>query len=78
MKRIEMIAAAWLAVLAAAPAGAQEPFPSRIVNIINPNAPGGTSDIIGHGMSEPLRQALKQPVIMTSRVGAGGAVGGEG
>lgn len=76
MKRIEMIAAALLAVLAAAPAGAQEAFPSRIVNIINPNAPGGTSDIIGHGMSEPLRLAFKQPVVMTSRVGAGGAVGG--
>lgn len=76
MKRIEMIAAALLTVLPAAPTGAQEPFPSRMVNIINPNAPGGTSDIIGHGMTEPLRQAFKQPVIMTSRVGAGGAVGG--
>ena len=76
MKRIEMIAAALLTVLPAAPTGAQEPFPSRMVNIINPNAPGGTSDIIGHGMTESLRQALKQPVIMTSRVGAGGAVGG--
>jgi len=76
VKRIEMIAAALLAVLSAAPAGAQEQFPSRIVNIINPNAPGGTSDIIGHGMTEPLRLAFKQPVIMTSRVGAGGAVGG--
>jgi tripartite-type tricarboxylate transporter receptor subunit TctC len=76
MLRIEMIAAALLAVLPAAPAGAQETFPSRVVNIINPNAPGGTSDIIGHGMSDALRQAFKQPVVMTSRVGAGGAVGG--
>lgn len=76
MKHIEMIAAALLATLSAAPAGAQEQFPARVVNIINPNAPGGTSDIIGHGMTEPLRQAFRQPVIMTSRVGAGGAVGG--
>ena len=74
--RPQLSAAALLAILAAAPAGAQEPFPARVVNIINPNAPGGTSDIIGHGMTEPLRQAFKQPVIMTSRVGAGGAVGG--
>ena len=80
MKRIELITAALLAVLLAvldaAPAGAQETFPSRVVNIINPNAPGGTSDIIGHGMTDALRQAFKQPVVMTSRVGAGGAVGG--
>ena len=76
MKRNELIAAALLAVLPAAPAVAQEAFPSRMLTIINPNAPGGTSDIIGHGMSEPLRQAFKQSVIMTSRVGAGGAVGG--
>ena len=76
MKRNELIAAALLAVLPAAPTVAQETFPSRMVTIINPNAPGGTSDIIGHGMTEPLRQAFKQSVIMTSRVGAGGAVGG--
>ena len=75
MKRIEMVVAALL-VLPVTPSAAQEAFPSRIVNIINPNAAGGTSDIIGHGMRESLRQALKQPVIMTSRVGAGGAVGG--
>jgi tripartite-type tricarboxylate transporter receptor subunit TctC len=76
MKRNELIAAALLAILPAAPTVAQDAFPSRMVTIINPNAPGGTSDIIGHGMTEPLRQAFKQSVIMTSRVGAGGAVGG--
>ena len=76
MKHIKIFAAALLTALYAAPAGAQEQFPSRLVTIINPNAPGGTSDIIGHGMSESLRQAFKQTVVMTSRVGAGGAVGG--
>jgi tripartite-type tricarboxylate transporter receptor subunit TctC len=76
MKHSPLIAAALLAVLPAAPAGAQETFPSRMITIINPNAPGGTSDIIGHGMADPLRQAFKQSVIMTNRVGAGGAVGG--
>ena len=76
MKRMDLIAAALLAVLPHAPAGAQETFPSRVINIINPNAPGGTSDIIGHGMTDALRQAFKQTVVMTSRVGAGGAVGG--
>lgn len=73
---IVRIVAALLAALAAPPGSAQAPFPVKTLTIINPNAPGGTSDIIGHGMSEPLRQALRQTVIMTSRVGAGGAVGG--
>ena len=57
-------------------ASAQTAFPAKPLTVVNPNAPGGTSDIIGHGMSESLRQALKQPAIMVSRVGAGGAVGG--
>jgi tripartite-type tricarboxylate transporter receptor subunit TctC len=55
---------------------AQTSFPAKTLTVVNPNAPGGTSDIIGHGMSESLRQALRQPVVMVSRVGAGGAVGG--
>jgi tripartite-type tricarboxylate transporter receptor subunit TctC len=76
MKLIAAMAAALVSALSAPLAGAQAPFPSRTVNIINPNAPGGTSDIIGHGMTESLRQALRQPVIMTNRAGAGGAVGG--
>jgi len=76
MKTSTLIAVSLLAVQAAAPAVAQEAFPSRLLTLINPNAPGGTSDIVGHAMSEPLRQAFKQPVIMTGRVGAGGAVGG--
>jgi tripartite-type tricarboxylate transporter receptor subunit TctC len=66
--------AAWLG-LSALFAFAQA-FPTRTVTIVNPNAPGGTSDILGHAMSEPLRHSFKQPVIMVNRVGAGGAVGG--
>ena len=76
MKHIKLIAAALLAMLAAAQACAQDAFPSRLITIVNPNAPGGAGDIIGHGMSEPLRQAFKQSVILTNRAGAGGAVGG--
>lgn len=68
--------AAFVLALAAALAQAQTPFPTRTITIVNPNAPGGTGDIIGHGMTESLRVALKQPVILVNRAGAGGAVGG--
>src|SRR6476661_5416434 len=76
MKHIVMVAAAFVTMLCVHPARAQAPFPSRTVTLINPNAPGGTGDIIGHGMTESLRAVLKQPVILVNRVGAGGAVGG--
>src|ERR1700681_4006833 len=76
MKLIVMVAAALVTTLSAHLVRAQASFPSRTVTLINPNAPGGTGDIIGHGMTESLRAALKQPVILINRVGAGGAVGG--
>jgi tripartite-type tricarboxylate transporter receptor subunit TctC len=76
MKFITPIAAALLLVLPAPRASAQEAFPSRLITVVNPNAPGGTSDIITRGMTEPLQRALKQTVVTINRVGAGGAVGG--
>ncbi len=76
MKINAVIAQLVVLALAAPLAGAQEPFPSRLVTVVNPNAPGGTSDIITRGMSEPLQRWFKQTVITVNRVGAGGAVGG--
>ena len=73
---MKAIFAAALLALAAAHAFAQASFPARTITVINPNAPGGTGDIIGHGMTESLRAAFKQPVILQNRPGAGGAVGG--
>jgi tripartite-type tricarboxylate transporter receptor subunit TctC len=70
------ITVAALAALSVSPANAQEPFPSHIITVVNPNAAGGTSDIITHGMSESLQRAFKQTVVTINRVGAGGAVGG--
>jgi len=68
--------AASVGLSAVPPASAQEAFPTRTVTIVNPNAPGGTSDILARAMMEPLQRAFKQPVIAVNRVGAGGAVGG--
>jgi len=77
MRNSAVIAAAvMLVVLAAQPALAQDAFPSHLVTVINPNAPGGTADIISHGISESLQRNLKQTVVTINRPGAGGAVGG--
>jgi tripartite-type tricarboxylate transporter receptor subunit TctC len=75
MKTIATVAAAVL-VLSANVARAQDAFPTRLVTVVNPNAPGGTADIITRGMTEPLQRAFKQSVVTVNRPGAGGAVGG--
>ena len=75
MKAIIRVVLATGLALSAMIASAQA-FPARTITVINPNAPGGTGDIIGHGMTESLRVAFGQPVILINRPGAGGAVGG--
>jgi tripartite-type tricarboxylate transporter receptor subunit TctC len=74
-RRIAAGLAAALA-LAAPVASAQDAFPSRMITVVNPNAPGGTADIITRGMTEPLQRAFRQTVVTINRPGAGGAVGG--
>ena len=54
---------------------AQGAWPNRPVRIINPYAPGGTSDIIVRPIAERLQQRLGQPFIVDNRAGAGGTIG---
>ena len=63
--------------LLAAPglARGQAPWPSRPVRIINPYAPGGTSDIIVRPLAERLQQRFGQPFVIENRAGAGGTIG---
>jgi tripartite-type tricarboxylate transporter receptor subunit TctC len=69
-----LIAASVLAVVAG-PAVAQEAFPSRPITMIVPFPPGGVADITGRPTAAALEKVLKQPVAVTNRPGAGGAVG---
>jgi tripartite-type tricarboxylate transporter receptor subunit TctC len=62
------------AALAAAAAFAQ-PYPSKPVTMIVPFPPGGVADIVGRPLAAQMEKALKQPVVVTNRTGAGGAVG---
>ena len=69
------LVAAGLAILVAAPAGAQETFPTRPVTMIVPFPPGGVADTTGRPTAAALEKVLKQPVVIANRPGAGGAIG---
>jgi tripartite-type tricarboxylate transporter receptor subunit TctC len=72
------LAAVLSAVLLLAPLGAalaNEPFPSRTITIVNPFPPGGQADLSGRPLAAALEKVLKQPVVITNKPGASGAVG---
>ena len=60
--------------IAAPPADAQA-YPQRAITLVNPNAPGGTNEIIKGVIFDRLASALGVPIVMESRSGASGAIG---
>jgi tripartite-type tricarboxylate transporter receptor subunit TctC len=75
IRRAILVAAlATLAVLAAAPAGAQ-PYPSRPVKIIVPTPAGGPVDVMARLLANALPAFIGQNVIVENRAGAGNTLG---
>jgi tripartite-type tricarboxylate transporter receptor subunit TctC len=62
-------------MMACGVAQAQDVFPSRTITMIVPFPPGGVADVTGRPTAAALEKVLKQPVAVTNRPGAGGAVG---
>jgi tripartite-type tricarboxylate transporter receptor subunit TctC len=56
-------------------AGAQDVFPSHAITMIVPFPPGGVADQTGRPLASALEKVLGQPVAVSNRQGAGGAVG---
>ena len=50
-------------------------YPNKIVKLQIPFAPGGTTDIIGRVIAEPLGKALGQVVLIENKAGGGGVIG---
>jgi tripartite-type tricarboxylate transporter receptor subunit TctC len=67
------VAAAIVAVAGAA--GAQDVFPNRAISMIVPFPPGGVADQTARPTAAAMEKLLKQPVVISNRQGAGGAVG---
>jgi tripartite-type tricarboxylate transporter receptor subunit TctC len=69
--------AAAAAVLAAKPGFAQEPYPSRPVTLVNPFPPGGAVDVVARPLASVMEPLLKQPLVIETKAGAAGQVGGQ-
>ncbi|MBR0654304.1 Bug family tripartite tricarboxylate transporter substrate binding protein [Plastoroseomonas arctica] len=63
------------AVLATAPASAQDAWPSRAIRFIVPFAPGGSNDFTARLMAPRMAARLGQQVVIETRPGAGGVTG---
>ena len=62
-------------ILFSGAARAAEPYPSKLITIIVPQAPGGANDIIARALGQKLAATIGSPVIVENKAGAGGNVG---
>jgi tripartite-type tricarboxylate transporter receptor subunit TctC len=77
-RRIGVIMAAWLALLAAPRAGsAQENFPSRPVRIVIPYSPGSVADVFARIVGQNMAARWSGSIIVESKSGANGSIAAE-
>jgi tripartite-type tricarboxylate transporter receptor subunit TctC len=69
--------AATAALLASEPAFAQDAYPSRPITFINPFPPGGAADVVARPFAASLEPFIKQPIVIETKAGAAGQVGGQ-
>jgi tripartite-type tricarboxylate transporter receptor subunit TctC len=77
MDRRRFVIGSAATALAAAPAFAQETYPSRAITIINAFPPGGVNDIVTRPLAATLEPILKQPVVVETKPGAAGQIGAQ-
>jgi tripartite-type tricarboxylate transporter receptor subunit TctC len=61
--------------LLAGPVTGDEAYPTRAVTLVVPFPPGGIADLTARPLAAALERTLKQPVVVTNKAGAAGAVG---
>jgi len=74
--RAAFLGFAALTAFTAAPVVAQQ-FPNKILRVVNPNAPGGNSDVLFRLLAPKMGEALGQQLVIDYRPGAGGNIGTE-
>ena len=69
------IAVALAAVLGSCTGSHAEPFPSRPLTLIVPFPAGGPTDTLARILTERMRVALGQPIVIENVTGAGASIG---
>ncbi|WP_447773418.1 Bug family tripartite tricarboxylate transporter substrate binding protein [Variovorax boronicumulans] len=72
-----LLALALASTALCAPAVHADTWPSKPIKVIVNFPAGGAADQLARAVSQPLQEALKQPVVIENRGGANGNVGGE-
>jgi tripartite-type tricarboxylate transporter receptor subunit TctC len=67
--------APWVGAWAMGAGIALAQYPERPVTMIVPFPPGGVADTVARPVAEALGTALKQPVVIENKAGAGGGIG---
>ncbi|HEX6005331.1 MAG TPA: tripartite tricarboxylate transporter substrate-binding protein, partial [Burkholderiales bacterium] len=77
--KIAVRAALVAAAAFVAPAGqvVAQQYPTKIVRVVNPNQPGGNSDVLFRLLSPKMGEILGQQLVIDYRPGAGGNIGTE-
>lgn len=75
MNRRYLLALSALALSVPSGAALAQSYPNKVIKLQIPFAPGGTTDIIGRVMADPLGKAMGQVVIVENKAGGGGVIG---
>jgi len=70
-----VIAAAFIGLMP--PDLAAQQYPNKIIRVVNPNQPGGNSDILFRLLSPKMGEIMGQQLVVDYRPGAGGNIGAE-
>ena len=74
MRKAIVLALGLAAVVAATSPALAHDWPAKPVRFVVPYPPGGGTDVIARIVQKPLSDALRQPIVIENRGGAGGAL----
>ena len=75
MKAIGALFALALVIPLSTAVAASDSYPSKLVRVVIPFAPGGSTDIVGRTIAPKLSERLGREIIIENRGGAGGIIG---